>query len=641
MIGPVAGRRLLFASVCALAALALSAGASAGPSKHRPSPPVPLQPGGATSRPAPDPAARHGHIGGIVPSRRAVSRFAGLGSGNLVYNGGPVMHTSTTYAIYWVPPGYSVDANYESVINGYFQNVAAASGAISNVYAMGTEYYDTNGAIAYDATFGGSVVDTDAFPSAGCSDSGLPLCLTDAQVQAEIDKVVAQQGWTGGLNHQFFIFTPKTVGSCFDSGSSECAYSNYCAYHGYFSSTLGNGTVIYANHPYTASSATPGGCDSGEHPNNDDADPTINVISHEHNEAITDPAGDAWLNSKGNEIGDICAWTFGANLGTIGGQAYNQVINGHYYDLQEEYSNEGSACLQHFIPSVSPVSVASPVLSGAAGESRLLSTSEGSWMHAPSGYAYRWQRCAANGAGCADIAGATAATYRLTTADVGHTIRSEVSAHNTAGTSTFTTSAPSAAVVALPSATASPTLTGVAGVGKTLSTTTGAWNTTVTAAYAWLRCADDGSGCVAIPRATAATYVLVPGDAGHTLEAQVSATNAAGTTSALSNRSAVVVALPAATKAPHISGRARIGRRLSASLGTWSGPPTAYRYQWLRCTARGGSCKRIAHATQSTYRLTKRDAGHRLRVAVTAVDPAGSTTATSRATTRVPTARRH
>ncbi|HEX4323982.1 MAG TPA: hypothetical protein VHZ77_05045, partial [Gaiellaceae bacterium] len=67
-------------------------------------------------------------------------------------------------------------------------------------------------------------------------------------------------------------------------------------------------------------------------------------------------------------------------------------------------------------------------------------------------------------------------------------------------------------------------------------------------------------------------------------------------------------------------------------------PPRTYRIQWLRCNARGGSCVRISRATHLKYRLTKRDARHRLRIQVTAVNVAGTKTATSRATARVPAA---
>jgi hypothetical protein len=163
------------------------------------------------------------------------------------------------------------------------------------------------------------------------------------------------------------------------------------------------------------------------------------------------------------------------------------------------------------------------------------------------------------------------------------------------------------------------------------------WNTAaVTFNYQWLRCGADGSGCAAIPGAIAATRMLVAADAGHRFEVRVTATNAAGTAAALSNHSAVVIGVPAARKAPHISGRAHVGKKLSGSRGSWKYAPTRYRYQWLRCNTRGGSCSSIRRATHSTYRLTSHDAGHRLKVRVTAINAAGRGTATSRATASVP-----
>jgi hypothetical protein len=88
--------------------------------------------------------------------------------------------------------------------------------------------------------------------------------------------------------------------------------------------------------------------------------------------------------------------------------------------------------------------------------------------------------------------------------------------------------------------------------------------------------------------------------------------------------------------APHITGRARIGRRLTAARGSWRGPPQTYRFQWLRCNPRGGSCAPISRATHLKYRLTTHDAKHRLRVQVTALNAVGAKTATSRATVPVP-----
>jgi hypothetical protein len=92
--------------------------------------------------------------------------------------------------------------------------------------------------------------------------------------------------------------------------------------------------------------------------------------------------------------------------------------------------------------------------------------------------------------------------------------------------------------------------------------------------------------------------------------------------------------VPTAKTAPHISGRARVGKRLSGSHGSWTYTAT-YRYQWLRCNAHGASCAKIRHATHSTYRLTSHDTGHRLRLRVTATNTAGTAVATSAASSRI------
>jgi IPT/TIG domain len=258
----------------------------------------------------------------------------------LIYHGGPVMRTNKTYAIYWVPAGYSVSPNYKTLIDRYFADVAAASGQTTNVYSVETQYYDGTGPIAYSSTFGGSVIDTNPFPASGCPlYGGLPKCLTDAQIVAEINAVVAANGWTTNGQTEFFMFTPEHVASCFSGAGGSCAYTNYCAYHSY------SGSLIYANQPYTVESSFPTACDTGERPNGDAADPTINVASHEHREAINDWQLNAWYDQNGWEGSDKCAWNFGAPIFGPPGAHYNQVINGHNYYLQQEFSNAGLTCL--------------------------------------------------------------------------------------------------------------------------------------------------------------------------------------------------------------------------------------------------------------------------------------------------------
>lgn len=275
---------------------------------------------------------------GFVAARHASRTLTSRGAGNLKYHGGPVEHTNKTYAIYWVPSGYTTQSGYSSVINQFFTDVAADSGKTSNVYYTGTQYSDGSGNVQYSSSFGGSYTDTSALPASGCSDSDTSVCLSDAQLQTEIEKDITAAGWTPGPTTEFFLFTAKGIGSC---AGSSCAFTQYCAYHSWIGS--GSSEILYANMPYA--DTVPAACDAGQHPNGNDADATINVTSHEHNETITDENGNAWYDSAGYEDGDKCAWIFGSASGSNGAE-YNQTINGHHYYLQEEYSNRDRTCIQ-------------------------------------------------------------------------------------------------------------------------------------------------------------------------------------------------------------------------------------------------------------------------------------------------------
>jgi hypothetical protein len=187
---------------------------------------------------------------------------------------------------------------------------------------------------------------TGAGTTGACRFSSNSVCLTDSQLAGEVDKVVTEQGLPRGVGDLYLILTPQGVGNCFDNatGSSDCAYASggYCAYHSWIGPS-GSVTLptLYAVQPF----ADVNGCDSLQHPNSDSADDTINLISHEHNEAITDPLGSAWYDQiTGSENGDKCAWDFGTATGA-NGQKHNQTINAHSYYLQEEWSNGQAGCV--------------------------------------------------------------------------------------------------------------------------------------------------------------------------------------------------------------------------------------------------------------------------------------------------------
>jgi hypothetical protein len=188
--------------------------------------------------------------------------------------------------------------------------------------------------------------------------------------------------------------------------------------------------------------------------------------------------------------------------------------------------------------------------------------------------------------------------------------------------------------VTAPANTSPPVVSGTAEEGRTLTATTGSWSgtTPLTYAYQWRRCDSAGANCADITGAAASSYTLTAADVGFTVRAAVTASNSAGSATAVSAPTAVVAAAvpPANATRPTISGTAEQGRTLTADPGTWSGStPISFAYQWRRCS---GACTDIAFATAQTYTLQTDDVGWAIRVAVIASNVAGSATAESDST---------
>jgi hypothetical protein len=288
-----------------------------------------------------------------------------------------------------------------------------------------------------------------------------------------------------------------------------------------------------------------------------------------------------------------------------------------------------------------PGNTALPTISGTAKDGQTLTSTTGTWSGSPTSYARVWQRCDTAGANCVAISGATAATYLLTSTDVGKKLRVRVTATNASGSSSATSVATTTVTAAAPVNTAVPSITGTAKDGQTLTSTTGAWTGTTPLSYArqWKRCDSAGASCTDIGGATATTYVLAVADVGKTIRVVLTASNTTGNASATSIATATVTtAAPANTALPAISGTAKEGQLLSASNGSWTGSATiTYTYQWQTCNASGASCTAISAATLSSYRLASTDVGKTVRATVTATNATGSSSATSAASAAITT----
>jgi hypothetical protein len=94
--------------------------------------------------------------------------------------------------------------------------------------------------------------------------------------------------------------------------------------------------------------------------------------------------------------------------------------------------------------------------------------------------------------------------------------------------------------------------------------------------------------------------------------------------------------IPGSVTKPKITGTPKLGRRLKATTGTWSGrTPTSYAFQWLSCNSHGARCSTVKGAAKRTLSLGPSLVGRRYRVVVTAHTASGSASATSAATRTV------
>jgi hypothetical protein len=296
-------------------------------------------------------------------------------------------------------------------------------------------------------------------------------------------------------------------------------------------------------------------------------------------------------------------------------------------DLASAVTNDPAQTVQP------PQNVTPPNMSGTAADGSYLQLDDGGYWQGtqPFNWSYQWLRCDSGGSNCQVIANATAYRYQLTSADIGSRVKARVVASNSAGTGNGDSS-PSAVVVASkPSNDNPPTISGTARDAQELVLSKGDWSGTgpITFAYQWVRCDSNGANCSDIANATDSWRDLTATDVGTRLKVRVTATNAAGSTSAETALTTVVAAAaPQATQAPNTSGTAADGSNIQLDdVGRWTGTqPFTYAYQWVRCDADGTNCADIPGSTAYRRSLTSADVGKRIKARVTATNSAGSGT---------------
>lgn len=177
-----------------------------------------------------------------------------------------------------------------------------------------------------------------------------------------------------------------------------------------------------------------------------------------------------------------------------------------------------------------PASTRIPAITGSDQEGQTLTATAALWANGPTTVTRQWTRCDAGGAACVDLPGATGATYTLTAADVGGTIRVREIAANIWGPGPAALSVQTAVIAsAIPSNLTPPSISGSAVHGQTLTSAHGAWSNGPTGfADQWLRCTPAGTACASIPGAIGQRYTLTAADVRSTIALRETASNAFG-----------------------------------------------------------------------------------------------------------------
>lgn len=327
---------------------------------------------------------RIGFAMGILARHGAPDPASGTNP-RVVYHGGDVMRGVTIHTVFWAPPGYRFDGSpspgvpgYEELIKQFLTDVARAGGTPGDVFSTLTQYHDGRGPgdtrLSYDPALD-SIEESAPYPARGqqcASPSGTATCLTDDQLQRELDGLIAQRSPRArGLSNLWLIILPPDVDTCTQPAS--CATNAYAGYHSEFD--RGHGPTVYVPVPDPLLEFTPA---PGSDPEgNPEAESAVDTIAHEVVESVTDPYGTGWLDPDGYEIGDKCELgpQQGAPLGYApDGAPYDQVINGHRYLVQDMWSNAAAGCVQGSAAPGPPVDLPtvrlrqfSPAVSGSLG----------------------------------------------------------------------------------------------------------------------------------------------------------------------------------------------------------------------------------------------------------------------------------
>jgi hypothetical protein len=258
-------------------------------------------------------------------NKNAAGKAKPVRSNGINYHGGPVMLGTTN--VYYIWYGNWSGNSAMTILTDLAQNIGG-----SPYFNINTTYYDgSNQHVSNSVHYAGST--TDSY-SQGTS-------LSDAQIQAVVSSAISQGRLPKDTSAVYFVLTSSDV----TASSGFC--TQYCGWHTH--GTISGSDIKYSfiGNPDRCPSA----CEQQTTgPNgNAGADGMASIISHELEEAVTDPDLNAWYDTRGQENADKCAWTFGTTYTVSNGSQANVKLGSRDFLIQRNWVNaSGGYCSMSF-----------------------------------------------------------------------------------------------------------------------------------------------------------------------------------------------------------------------------------------------------------------------------------------------------
>ncbi len=303
-----------------------------------------------------------------VVTRDARGGTQGAPDKNILYWSGSVIRDQKVVAIYYSPATVYTNGPQAGTAGGATSDGSLIGHFLRNIggtpyWNINTTYYQNHGGnleyvnntMGYSGFWADNQdVTVDYGPPIGKKTYSAPVAGGPAIDGLWMAYVVEQGFATGAITYDpntvYMIFTGSGVNL---GGGFSKSNLQYCAWHSAY--RAGDGRIVqYSAMPYDADFTPAHRADNGGYcvpqngaPNGDvGADGTVSAMTHEIEETATDPVSlwdkkffYGWYDVTFGENADKCAYTYGPNIYRTSTGAYNLVVGGKPFLVQQNWSN--------------------------------------------------------------------------------------------------------------------------------------------------------------------------------------------------------------------------------------------------------------------------------------------------------------